>query len=207
MPIVPGYPMGSSAPQAPAVVLKKRSPVLVIVLVAVAALCLCGLVGGIVAVATSKPVSDVASNRSGPSAAVPGANPQQPAPAPTTTKAVAPYASVTYSGHGDKLVKLALDSDHVHVATISHSGRANFVITTLDASGGHIDLVVNEIGKYSGVRPLDFDDERPAAIEVQAMVDWTIVVADAATVPRLSNSTSGHGSAVLVVPRGLLSGL
>jgi hypothetical protein len=75
----------------------------------------------------------------------------------------------------DQVIRMSLPEDHVHTATITHTGGGNFVIWTLDSGGEQLDLLVNEIGGYSGVRPLDFTGA-PAALKVEAGGRWKITV-------------------------------
>ena len=115
-------------------------------------------------------------------------------------------ADQVLKGHGDKVVKLDLDADYVHIADITHQGRSNFVVSALDGSGTMLDLLVNEIGGYAGVRLLDVR-RTPAALKVQADGAWTITIKVAQKAPRWSGRGSGKGAAVLVVDGGAVTGL
>jgi hypothetical protein len=107
----------------------------------------------------------------------------------------------TFTGRGDKVVKLTL-SDRAHIAAISHSGGGNFIVTAVDASGEQLDLLANEIGKYSGVRPLDFE-QTPAALKVETSGSWKIVVRTLDKAPRWPAAAgSGKGDAVVLVDQG-----
>ena len=126
--------------------------------------------------------------------------------AETTPPSTTLPADLTYTGRGAKVVKLKLASDHVHIATITHQGSGNFAVWSVDSAGENIDLIVNEIGKYSGVRPLDFV-ETPAALKIEANGTWRVVVRVAEKAPVWTGTTSGKGPAVLRIGPGAVDGL
>jgi len=161
-----------------------------------------------------------AGDESPPSATAP-ANPRPPAPqiepasenppaaattaAPTTPPAPAPPPPApvpalpsdrVYEGRGSKVVRLKLADNHVHIATITHQGSSNFIVESVDSTGDMQDLLVNEIGRYSGVRPLDFE-AAPTALKIDADGKWRIVVRVGQKAPMWSGKASGKGSAVL----------
>ena len=125
---------------------------------------------------------------------------------PTTQPSPVVPEDQVFEGVGADVVALDLDPEFAHIATITHHGSSNFVVWTVDANGSRMDLVVNEIGNYSGVRPIDFQ-ESPAALQVEADGAWTIVVQALEKAPRWPGQSSGTGSAVLVVDPGAVQGL
>ncbi|BAL91921.1 hypothetical protein AMIS_67010 [Actinoplanes missouriensis 431] len=77
-------------------------------------------------------------------------------------------ASGKASGKGDDVVVLGGNATK---AKITHSkGSSNFVINAYSLETGEGGLLVNEIGGYSGTRPL----QAPALVEVTADGKWTI---------------------------------
>ncbi|MEW2385652.1 hypothetical protein AB0873_26670 [Micromonospora sp. NPDC047707] len=75
------------------------------------------------------------------------------------------------AGKGDDVVVLGGDAA---AAKITHSrGDSNFVIHAYSMETGEGGLLVNEIGGYSGVRPL----EAPALVQITADGNWTIAPA------------------------------
>jgi hypothetical protein len=88
---------------------------------------------------------------------------------------------------------------------ITHSGPGNFIVTALDASGGRLGLLVNEIGNYTGVRPLDFE-RKPAALQIKAGGSWKLTVQPAQKAPLWTGTTSGAGAAVLRLSPEALGG-
>lgn len=79
----------------------------------------------------------------------------------------APSFTGSTSGHGDAVL---ISQGPSGVATISHDGHDNFVVKTVTRSGGE-DLLVNEIGAYSGRQPWP---DGPAFVEITADGNWTI---------------------------------
>ncbi|MEU1587484.1 hypothetical protein [Micromonospora sp. NPDC005710] len=72
------------------------------------------------------------------------------------------------SGRGDDVIMLGGEAD---AAKITHSkGQGNFVIHAYSLETGEGGLLVNEIGGYSGTRPL----ETPALVQVTADGNWSI---------------------------------
>jgi hypothetical protein len=80
-------------------------------------------------------------------------------------------ASGKASGKGDDVIVLGGTATK---AKITHSkGSANFVVYAYSLESGEGGLLVNEIGGYSGTRPL----QAPALVEVTADGNWTITPA------------------------------
>jgi hypothetical protein len=59
------------------------------------------------------------------------------------------------------------------VAAINHSGSSNFIVSNYPTGASFADLVVNEIGPYSGRRPF----KGPSLVVIRADGDWTINLA------------------------------
>ncbi|MET8252150.1 hypothetical protein [Micromonospora sp. NPDC005197] len=75
------------------------------------------------------------------------------------------------AGKGDDVLVLGGDAA---AAKITHSrGSSNFVVHAYSMETGEGGLLVNEIGGYSGVRPL----QAPALVQVTADGNWTITPA------------------------------
>ncbi|MCZ7379050.1 hypothetical protein [Micromonospora sp. WMMC250] len=77
-------------------------------------------------------------------------------------------ASGKASGRGDDVIVLGGDAE---TAKITHSkGQGNFAVHAYNLETGEGGLLVNEIGGYSGTRPL----EAPALVQVTADGNWSI---------------------------------
>lgn len=114
--------------------------------------------------------------------------------------AKAAAATQSFSGKGDSVVTFEdLPSDAV-IVTLTHAGASNFAVWSVDGNGAQLKLLVNEIGKYSGVVPLNFDSE-PAALKIKASGAWTVSTIPATSAPRWDGTApySGKGDSVLIV--------
>lgn len=105
----------------------------------------------------------------------------------------------SYEGRGNKTIDIDLNEDWLHVAKITHKGTSNFMVDSLDASGQPIDLVVNEVGNYTGVRLLDGDRGVPSRLKIRADGSWRVTVMVATKAPRWTGRASGTGDAILQV--------
>ncbi|MGY1617215.1 hypothetical protein ACI797_10770 [Geodermatophilus sp. SYSU D00691] len=84
----------------------------------------------------------------------------------------------------------------------THSGSSNFVVFSVNDQGQDIDLLVNEIGSYSGVLPLNFfEGEEAAALRIEADGDWSVTSAPLTAAPRWDGVAplTGQGAAVVWV--------
>jgi hypothetical protein len=117
------------------------------------------------------------------------------------------FKAITLKGRGDKVAKFKIPEDSVATATFSHSGSSNFAVTSLDASGGQNDLLVNEIGKYKGTVLFD-DNAHSVAFKIEADGGWTAVVKPISSARKwdLSKALTGTGDDVVGVT-GKVSGL
>ena len=83
---------------------------------------------------------------------------------------------VTLTGKGDRIVDFDNPFDYAMVH-ITHKGTSNFIVHNYDADGNMIDGLVNEIGNYDGVLPLDFNKgAHTSRFEVQADGEWFIEI-------------------------------
>jgi hypothetical protein len=118
-------------------------------------------------------------------------------PAPTTAAPppppVAPATQTrTYSGRGAKTLRITKTADEAVLATIAHRGSANFVVTTVDAQGQQIDLLVNTIGNYAGTRLVDaLEGQQTAALKIEADGAWTV------TTKSTASARQWNGAAIL----------
>lgn len=84
--------------------------------------------------------------------------------------------SVEYTGVGDSVVDL--DWEGPGLAMFQHDGSRNFIVETYDTFGERMDLLINTIGYYGGVRPLNFmNDEQAGRLVIQADGPWSVMIA------------------------------
>lgn len=100
-------------------------------------------------------------------------------PEPTSTPTPAPDP-IVLEGSGDDLIDFEnpFTGDLLGIE-VEGSGSSNFAVIPYDEDGENIDLLVNEIGSYSGRHLMVIDDiftESPAGFEVQSNGAWTITV-------------------------------
>ena len=84
----------------------------------------------------------------------------------------ASYASEVYSGSGDQIVDIKLTKKS-SIVTFTHQGTSNFSVWALDENAESIDLLVNEIGSYSGTHLLDLSGNTLKYLEITADGTWT----------------------------------
>ncbi len=104
------------------------------------------------------------------------------------------FTVVEESGTGDAVVRLPAGALYA-VVTATHSGSSNFSIQSLDAANGLSELLVNEIGTYSGVSALGFSSFGDSAdkLQITANGDWMVIIAPVASAPELPASGTGDG--------------
>ncbi|MBD9699173.1 hypothetical protein IGS67_06665 [Flavimobilis sp. GY10621] len=107
------------------------------------------------------------------------------------------FPTTTYTGYGDDIITLDSSRKAV-VVTAQHSGSSNFVVRARTADFGYGDLLVNEIGRYSGTTATGLSpyDDETGILEIDADGAWTITVAPVSSLPALP--TSGVGDAVFL---------
>jgi hypothetical protein len=119
---------------------------------------------------------------------------------PLASIAPLPFEPITLKGRGDKVARFKIPADAAAIATIKATGRDNFAVWTLDASGSETDLLVNEIGAYAGTVLFDENEgDHSVAFEVTASGSWTIRVKpiSAARVWEPTGSLKGKGDDVV----------
>jgi len=126
-------------------------------------------------------------------------------PPPTTTTTTIPDLG-SGSGNGDKVVPLNLPNVPV-VIRLTHNGSSNFIVWSLDKSFGKVDLLVNEIGRYSGTRQMQFDAREPVAgLEIRADGAWTYEISRLSDEPTQSCRIAGSGDSVVSISNFTSSG-
>ncbi|MFN8074693.1 MAG: hypothetical protein U0Q15_04620 [Kineosporiaceae bacterium] len=125
-----------------------------------------------------------------------------PTPTPTTAKPAAPPPPrrATYSGRGAKVLTIAKPGEGAALATITHKGSGNVAVWTLDAQLQERDLLVNDIGRYSGVVLLDADGGDSRKLKIEADGAWTVTISEVAAAPRFGKGkpATGRGDAVWI---------
>ena len=128
---------------------------------------------------------------------------EEPTPDPTPEVTEEPeslltFEPITLKGRGDKVARFRIPEDAVAMAMIKYTGGGNFVVWTVGSGGSTEDLLVNEIGSYSG-RVLFDESSHSVAFKIESSGSWTIVVNPIEKIPVWSGSTtrSATGDQVL----------
>lgn len=128
-----------------------------------------------------------------------------PQPTPTPVPTVAPQ---DLRGTGQRVVKVQL-APGLAVFAMKHTGKSNFAITLLESSGDPIDLLVNEIGSFTGSTAVAIPEAATYVLNVDADGPWQIHITqprpDTAAVDQPPVKLEGKGAAVSQFLR--LSGL
>lgn len=102
------------------------------------------------------------------------------------------FTPIRLNGHGDDVVSFEKPNVPA-VIHLTHQGSSNFAVINYDSSGEKIDLLVNDIGRYDGVRPLDFgSDEWSDRLEINADGAWSAVIEPITAAEPISVPDSGH---------------
>lgn len=100
-------------------------------------------------------------------------------------------------------MKLVGDATSPKIAFIGNHGDANFAVEALDSSNQSVDLLVNTIGNYQGVVPLNVRDNSSAvALKITSNGTWAIELRNPLTARPFSNSIAGHGDDVVLYQGG-----
>ena len=95
----------------------------------------------------------------------PVVEPQEPSPTPTTSPEPEPTSTpqpeariveLEFQGQGDDVSDEFELAEGVTLFAMAHRGSSNFIIKLLSSTGETIDILVNEIGAYSGMRAIGF---------------------------------------------------
>ncbi len=125
----------------------------------------------------------------------------EPDPEPTVDPYAVRYGTfdvVEKSGSGDSIVAVP-EGITAALVTATHTGSRNFVIKSLDANNEMSDLLVNEIGPYSGT--VDFGvtgwSDAPSTLQITADGPWTVTLSPVGSAPAPGTDLSGKGDRVL----------
>jgi hypothetical protein len=144
------------------------------------------------------------STGSGPGASQPAANDIE-TPVEDTTP---PWKTLKFAGRGDDVLKVSVPNDDAALVYFKHRGNSNFIVVAHDPQGERLDSLVNDIGNYEGIRPVNFTaDEVLASLEIDADGRWVIEVRHITTARQMADGTvKGIGDEVVGVESELLTG-
>ena len=128
---------------------------------------------------TSASASATASTKSTPTASAVATPSAVAKPMPSVPPAPVIPPAVEYSGVGDSILNITKPggADVAAIATITHQGGSNFAVWSLDAAMAHNDLLVNEIGNYTGTVLMDKSSRKKSiSLEITADGPWTVKI-------------------------------
>lgn len=123
-----------------------------------------------------------------------------PSPTQTATPSVTPVIPqypLVFSGTGARVLEVNKWSGPA-IARITHTGLSYFEVESFDASGRHLEFLVDTIGDYSGTVPVDFDQTATRRLTINADGTWGIQflpVSSAQMVP-VPGTITGKGQQV-----------
>lgn len=108
---------------------------------------------------------------------------------------------IEFSGVGDDIVALDIPNDEPTIARFTHDGGSNFQVTGYTSSGDRTGGIVNEIGTYEGVRPINLQEPVTQEFDITADGNWhvTIQPLSDAQPAETTGVTEGTGDDVLLV--------
>jgi hypothetical protein len=116
----------------------------------------------------------------------------------------ADFAPFTVSGNGSDVIPLSVPGDGPAIVDLTHNGSSNFVARSLDSGLGPIELLVNEIGQYTGRRGLNvgqFSFTVPEVVrhlEIDADGAWSVTVRPVSQARPVTSALSGRGDDFVV---------
>ena len=129
--------------------------------------------------------------------------PVTPEPSAQASAPTAPaFKDITLKGKGKKVAKFKKPADTAAIALITHKGKSNIIIDSIDASGDEIKGLVNEIGNYKGTVLFDeHDGDNSVALKIDADGSWTITIKPVTSARAWNPATtlSGAGDDVVLV--------
>jgi hypothetical protein len=109
------------------------------------------------------------------------------------------FSPFTVSGIGSDVIPLSIPGDGPAIVDLSHNGSSNFIVHSLDSNLAIIDLMVNEIGQYSGRRGLNvgfFSFSTPDIVrhlEIDADGAWSATVRPLSEARVVGSASNGIG--------------
>jgi hypothetical protein len=87
------------------------------------------------------------------------------------------FEDITLKGTGKKVATFTFPEDTAAIAVISHEGKGNFTVHSVNASGRRIQGLVDTTGDYSGTVLFDADiEEHTVAFAIDADGAWLITI-------------------------------
>jgi hypothetical protein len=123
----------------------------------------------------------------------------EPEPEPDPEPEFAFTDEIELAGTGDDILEIEILDNEPAVVHFTHDGSSNFQVTGYSAAGDRSGGLVNEIGNYDGIRPINFQDPPVADFEIAADGNWTATIRPLHEAREADTVSEGTGDAVLLV--------
>lgn len=132
--------------------------------------------------------------------------PDEPEATPPPTNTPSPTATpIVLTGSGDSIVDIDRPNEMAMVHISGNAEGSYFGVTSYDAAGNQIELLVNTTDPYEGTKPFDFDDgDHTTRFEVQASGNWTIEILPLSAIAHIEapGQFSGSGDDLFAIVAG-----
>jgi hypothetical protein len=115
------------------------------------------------------------------------------------------FTPFTISGTGSAVIPLSVPGDGPAIVDFTHNGSSNFSVVSLDAGLAHIELLVNEIGQYTGRRGLNVGNFSFTAPDIVRHLDidadgaWSAIVRPISEARIITSALNGSGDDFVVL--------
>lgn len=152
--------------------------------------------------------SSSSSSSSSPSSSTTSSSSTTTAPAKKTISDIlagyGAFEATTVSGYGDDVIDIPCVG-YPCIMDIEHNGGGNFAVHLVDKNGNNLDLLVNEIGSFTGTVTDWNYFEKATVISVKAGGDWSITFRPMSSIEIAQNGDSFTGPNVVGIDAGSIS--
>lgn len=122
-------------------------------------------------------------------------------PETTTTTVLEP---IVYSGSGDDVVTVSKPAQPMVAYIEGNASSRHFAVTSYDADGQSIELLVNTTDVYKGLVPIDLGSTQTTKLEIKATGKWKVEFRPLSTIESVSapGEISGSGASVFLLEDG-----
>ena len=114
------------------------------------------------------------------------------------------FEDVTVQGTGDDVIDIPCAGSPCLIG-LYHDGSRNFIVKTYDSAGDSVDLLVNTIGEYYGMKTTYEDFEDSAMLEIKADGNWTAVFKPLNEMTKAENGSTFTGDNIVYIDEAAMS--
>lgn len=104
-----------------------------------------------------------------------------------------------FLGTGTGVMQVEIPQDESAIAHIAYDGESNFQVIGYAADAEYVGVLVNQVGPYNGVRPINFKEPVLKALDVVSDGDWKVTMQPLRDAQLTEVVSQGSGDAVLLV--------